>query len=231
MNPAPSGRPNGYVSPEMRSSSPSRYSIAAGTTPDASTRSIAPIPVSASGYSPTTGSSSSGAGCQPQPGGGDQPERPLRADEQALQVVGGHVLAQRPAERDDLPGRHDRLDARHPVPRHAVLEGVRPAGVAGDVAADLRDLRRPGVRRERAARSRAPTAGCHRWSRRPRRASARAAGRTAGCDSDARSRSRRRPRRGSRRRPGRCPRRGRSAARRARSTSAARQRPRRSSRA
>ena len=46
------------------------------------------------------------------------------------------------------PGRHDRLDARHPVPRHAVLEGVRPARVAGDVAADLRDLRSTRVGRE-----------------------------------------------------------------------------------
>ena len=40
-----------------------------------------------------------GRGDQPQPGGGDEAERPFRADEQALQVVGGDVLAERPADR------------------------------------------------------------------------------------------------------------------------------------
>ena len=48
MNAAPSGSPNGYASPEYDSVTPSRYSIAAGTTPDARTRSIAEMPASAS---------------------------------------------------------------------------------------------------------------------------------------------------------------------------------------
>ena len=74
---------------------------------------------------------------EPQPGRGDEAERPFGADEQALQVVAGDVLADRAAERDDLAGRDHRLDPGHPVAGDAVLERVRPAGVAGDVAADL----------------------------------------------------------------------------------------------
>ena len=45
----------------------------------------------------------------------------------------------------------------HPVAGDAVLEGVRAAGVAGDVAADLRDLCRARVGREaQAALAREP---------------------------------------------------------------------------
>ena len=39
-----------------------------------------------------------GRGDEPQPGRGDEAERPLGADEQALQVVAGDVLADRAAE-------------------------------------------------------------------------------------------------------------------------------------
>ncbi len=73
---------------------------------------------------------------------------PFRADEQVLHVVACDVLPDRAAHVDDLAGRDHRFDPRHPVAGDAVLEGVRPAGVAGDVAADLRDLGRAGIGRE-----------------------------------------------------------------------------------
>jgi hypothetical protein len=90
-------------------------------------------------------------GDQPQPGGGDDRERPLRADQQAPQVVAGDVLADRAAERDHLAAGEHRLEPRHPRPRHAVLEGVRPARVGRDVAADLRLLTGARVGREQQA--------------------------------------------------------------------------------
>ena len=126
----------------------SRYSIAAGTTPDARhalDRGDARVGVAVEA---DHGQLELGRGHEPQPGGGDEAERSLRADEQALQVVAGDVLADRAAERDDLAGRDDGLDPGHPVAGDAVLEGVRPAGVARDVAADLRDLGRARVGRE-----------------------------------------------------------------------------------
>jgi len=49
---------------------------------------------------------------------------------------------------DDLAGRDHHFEPGHPVAGHAVLERVRAAGVAGDISADLGDLRRTRVRRE-----------------------------------------------------------------------------------
>ena len=89
-----------------------------------------------------------GRGDELQPRRGDQPERPFGTDEQVLHVVARNVLAQRAADVDDLAGRDHDLDPRHPVAGDAVLERVRAAGVAGDVAADLRDLGRARVGRE-----------------------------------------------------------------------------------
>src|SRR5205823_6448555 len=73
---------------------------------------------------------------------------PLGTDEQAFQVVAGNILPDRPAERDDLTRWDHGLEPRDPVAGDAVLERVRAAGVAGDVAADLADLRCARVRRE-----------------------------------------------------------------------------------
>ena len=84
---------------------------------------------------------------QPQPDRGDDAERALGADEQPHEVVARHVLAGVAAELHDLAGRHHDLQPLHPRPRDAVLEAVRPAGVRGDVAADVRLLQRARVRR------------------------------------------------------------------------------------
>ena len=117
---------------------------------------------------------------QAQRGLGDDAERALRADEQPLEVVAGHVLdraaaeAQRPAV-----GQHH-LDAEHVVGGHAVLHAAQPAGVGGQVPADRADLERRrvgrvpepvlaggrlhlGVEQARAARRRPSPAGRSRW--------------------------------------------------------------------
>ena len=66
---------------------------------------------------------------------GDDPERPLVADDQAGQVVAGVVLLGA-AGLDDRAVGQDQLDPADVVDRHAVLEGVRPARVGRHVAAD-----------------------------------------------------------------------------------------------
>ena len=85
---------------------------------------------------------------QPQPYRGDDAERALGPDEQAAQVVAGHVLAERPSDGDDLAGSDDGLEPGHPRAGDAVLERVRAARVRRDVAADLRLLGGAGVGRE-----------------------------------------------------------------------------------
>ena len=52
------------------------------------------------------------------------------------------------AHRDDLAGWQNCFEPRDPGAGDAVFEGVRAAGVCSDVAADLRLLGRPGIRRE-----------------------------------------------------------------------------------
>ena len=94
------------------------------------------------------GSAASGAGIILQPRGGDDPERPLGADQQRLEVVAGDVLAHRAADPDELAGREHELEPGDPGARHPVLERVRPAGVGGDVAADLRLLGGAGIGRK-----------------------------------------------------------------------------------
>src|SRR5947209_4216521 len=81
-----------------------------------------------------------GRGDQLDPGGGDDPQRALRADQQGLEVVPGHVLADRAADGDGFTGREDGLEPGDPRAGDAVLERVRAAGVGGDVAAELRLL-------------------------------------------------------------------------------------------
>src|SRR5207249_3015981 len=66
-------------------------------------------------------------------------------DQQALQVVAGHVLSTWSAETHDLSRGDHRFQAGHPAAGHAVLEGMRTARVGGEIAADLRLLGRSRV--------------------------------------------------------------------------------------
>ena len=68
--------------------------------------------------------------------GGDDAERPFGADEEALHVVSGVVLAQLAQRVDDATVGENRLDAGHEVARVAVGDDVQAASVGGDVAAD-----------------------------------------------------------------------------------------------
>jgi hypothetical protein len=83
--------------------------------------------------------------------GRDHTERPLRADQQVLQVVAGDVLARPAADVNELAWSEHDLEAGHPRAGHAVLQRVRAAGVRRDVAADLRLLRGARVRPEEQA--------------------------------------------------------------------------------
>ena len=68
--------------------------------------------------------------------GGDDAERPLRADEELLQVVAGIVLQQAAQPVPDFSGRQHHLQPEHEAARVAVGEHLRAAGIGGDVAAD-----------------------------------------------------------------------------------------------
>jgi hypothetical protein len=83
-----------------------------------------------------------------QPGGGDDSECALGADQEALEVIARLILSDWPADRDELTRRKDRLDPGDPAAGHAVLKCVRPARVRRDVAADLRLFGCAWVRRE-----------------------------------------------------------------------------------
>ena len=65
----------------------------------------------------------------------DDAERPLRADDDAGQIVAGVVLGRAAGAHDPAIGQHE-LDAEDVIDGDAVLERVRPAGVGGHVAAD-----------------------------------------------------------------------------------------------
>ncbi len=75
-------------------------------------------------------------GEEPQGHGSDDSERAFRADEQALDVIAGIVLAQLAQRVDDPPVGEDRFDARDEVARVAIGDDRQAAGVGRDVAAD-----------------------------------------------------------------------------------------------
>ena len=75
-----------------------------------------------------------GVAGQPHPILGNHAKGAFRADDHPGQVVAGIVL-DRPAGADDAGVGQDDLDGQHMVDRDAVLEGVWPAAVGGDVAA------------------------------------------------------------------------------------------------
>ncbi len=138
---------------------PSRKSSTEGRSPAARMPGIASQPACrGSGMKITSAEGALGRGQQAQLDGRDHAERPLGADQQALQVIARDVLARPAADLHELAGREHDLQARDPAAGHAVLEGVRAAGVRRDVAADLRLLGRAGVGGEHAGRSRAPAA-------------------------------------------------------------------------
>ena len=89
-----------------------------------------------------------GRGDQLDPRRGDHSERALGADHQRLEVVAGDVLAQRPADPDELARRQHHFEPGDPGAGDAVLERMRPAGVGGDIAAELGLLGRAGIGRE-----------------------------------------------------------------------------------
>ncbi len=159
-------------------------------------------PVGHAAVEPTTGMRGLRRRDEPEPGSGDDPERPFRADQQALQVVAGHVLADRAADARSAPPARRPPPARSPsAPVTPYLNACGPARVRGDVAADLRLLGALRVGREEQAAlaceppdvaGRTPASTCIRQSR----------------GSKARTRSSRSRR--ARRRPGRARRRPRS---------------------
>ena len=77
---------------------------------------------------------------QPQGRLGDHAERALGADEEALEVVAGHVLHRATAEAHGPPVGQHHLEAEDVVGGDAVLHAAQPAGVGGQVPADRADL-------------------------------------------------------------------------------------------
>lgn len=81
------------------------------------------------------GASSLGVAGEVDDGLGADAEGAFVANHQAGQVVAG-IVAGWAAEPDDRSVGHDHLDAQHMIDRHAVFEGVGPARVGADVAAN-----------------------------------------------------------------------------------------------
>ncbi len=73
---------------------------------------------------------------QPQGGLGDDPDRPLGADEKPRQVVAGGGLGRLAAGVDHLAAGQHHRQAHHVVLGGAVLDGLHAGGVVGDHAAD-----------------------------------------------------------------------------------------------
>ena len=67
---------------------------------------------------------------------GDDPERPLGADEQVREAVSGVVLREAREPRDDRAVGEHGFEPRHPGSRGPVPQRPRTAGIAGDDAAD-----------------------------------------------------------------------------------------------
>ena len=103
---------------------------------------------------------------QPQRQLGDDPERPLRSDEQVGEVVAGARLARPRAGADDAPVRQHHLEREHVLAHRAVADGVGPRG-AGRRHAAQRRVRSRVDREERAVAAdallqhRARDAGLH----------------------------------------------------------------------
>ena len=68
---------------------------------------------------------------------GDDSQGALRADEELLEIVAGVVLAEGGERVEDAAVGEDGLDAQDGAVQAAVAQQAQPAGVGGDVAADL----------------------------------------------------------------------------------------------
>jgi hypothetical protein len=77
-------------------------------------------------------------GPQPEPGGGDDPERSLTAGQQLGQVVSGVVRSYAAQARDDTAIGQYRFDPEKLGPGPAVADGIQAARVGGDGPADGR---------------------------------------------------------------------------------------------
>ena len=103
---------------------------------------------------------------QPQRQLGDDPERPLRADEQVGEVVAGARLSRARAGADDAPVRQHHLEREDVLAHRAVADRVGPRGAGGRHAAERR-VRSRVDREERAVAAhallqrRARDAGLH----------------------------------------------------------------------
>ena len=70
-------------------------------------------------------------------GGGDDAERAFAADKELADVVAGGVFVQRGEVGEQAAVGQHHFQPEHQIARGAVAHHVQPAGVAGDVAADL----------------------------------------------------------------------------------------------
>src|SRR5690606_31358919 len=91
------------------------------------------------------------AGLYLEGGGGDDPERAFRADEELLEVVAGVVLVQAPQVTQDLPVRKDYFQPHDERARHTVADDFYAAGIGRDGAANLAGTLRTDRQREEGA--------------------------------------------------------------------------------
>ncbi len=80
---------------------------------------------------------------------GDDPERALAPDEELAQIDAGVVLLERTVELEHLAAHQHHGEPKDPLPRQAIADHLHPAGVGGDVTADVArplrgEIHRPG---------------------------------------------------------------------------------------
>ena len=73
---------------------------------------------------------------EPERSSGDDAERPFRADEEALHVIAGVVLAQLTEGVDNAAVSEHGFDAGHEITRIAIGDDIQAAGVGRDVSAN-----------------------------------------------------------------------------------------------
>ena len=144
--PTDSSKPIGLTSSTARTAARSMSSSADGLTRPMTSTTARPAATTSANVAATV-AAGAGQRTQPQRGLGDDAERALRADEEALEVVAGDVLDRGAAEAHGAAVGEDGLEAEDVVAGDAVLHAAQAAGVGGQVAADGADLERRRVRR------------------------------------------------------------------------------------